>query len=158
MTRKIRKKILIIEKVGFGFDKNGVDLTQIRLCFQVYLRDSLESNEIIRDGYHILKPVVSHIICNSSRKSSLSITRSFNLDSYTVGGSSVVLFLKKLEKDQKSLHAKFYDDSGWSTVVKINENQIHYQVVLLEQHILKLKIKKLYLNFSSMKTLELALV
>jgi hypothetical protein len=106
-------------------------LTQLRLCFQVYLRDSLESNEIIRDQYHILKPVLSNIICNSSRKSTLQIMRTTNMCSPSNGGGNIVMFLKRLEKDQKILHVKFYDSSGWSSEVKINDNSIHYQSAIM---------------------------
>lgn len=130
---------IIIFKVGFSFDRNSIDLTQIRLCFQVYLRDSLESNEIIRDQYHILKPVVSQIICNSSRKSTLSIIKSFQMNSPVNGGSTVILFMKKLEKDQKNLKAKFYDDLGWEQLVDISEANIHYQVLLF--NFFKKKVK-----------------
>lgn len=120
--------------VGFEFIKDKsyqIDLTQLRLCFQVYLRDSLESNEIIRDQYHILKPVLSNIICNSSRKSTLQIMRTSNMWSPSNGGANVVMFLKRLEKDQKILHVKFYDQEGWSTEVKINDNSIHYQSAIM---------------------------
>lgn len=49
------------------------------------------------------------------------------------GGSNVVMFLKRLEKDQKTLHVKFYDQSGWSQEVKINDNSIHYQSAIMFQ-------------------------
>ena len=98
------------------------------MCFQVYLRDSLDSNEIIRDQYHILKPVVSNIISNSSRKSTLQILRTANMYSTANGGQTVIIFLKKLEKDQKTLSVKFFDDHGWNSVVDIKDNTIHYQV------------------------------
>ena len=120
---------LFLNLVGFSFDKNKIDLTQIRLCFQVYLRDSLESNEIIRDQYHILRPMVSSIISNSSRKSTLQILRTANMYSPVSGGQNVVIFLKKLEKDQKVLSVKFFDDDGWSSTVEIKDNTIHYQVI-----------------------------
>ena len=103
-------------------------MNQVRLCFQVYLRDTLESSEIIRDPYHILKPIVSNVISNSSRKTTLQILRTTNLTSASNGGGQMVIFLKRLEKEQRNLYAKFFDDSGWSTVVKIQEHHIHYQV------------------------------
>lgn len=97
----------------------------------MYLRDSLESNEIIRDQYHILKPVLSNIICNSSRKSTLQVMRASNMCSPSNGGANIVMFLKRLEKDQKVIHVKFFDSSGWSSEVKINDNSIHYQSAIM---------------------------
>jgi hypothetical protein len=35
--------------------------------------------------------------------------------------------LRRLEKDQKALSVKFFDESGWSSVVKVKDNTIHYQ-------------------------------
>jgi hypothetical protein len=114
--------------VGFNFDHSKIDLTALRLCFQVYLRDSLETNEIIRDGYHILRPIVSNIISNSSRKSSLQIIRANTLYSQASGGNLISLHLKKLETDQRPLIAKFFDDNGWNTQILIPETEIHYRV------------------------------
>lgn len=117
----------IFKKDGFDFDRNEIDLTQLRLCFQVYLRDSLESTEIIRDKYHILEPIVSNIICNSSRKATLLIERTSKLFATPDGDNEITIFLKRLEKDQKTLIAKFYDDSDWQQTLKITD--IHYQVI-----------------------------
>lgn len=47
------------------------------------------------------------------------------------GGNLVVIFLKKLEKDQKILHIKFYDETSWSRVVEIKDNTIHYQCAIM---------------------------
>ena len=103
-------------------------MTQIRLCFQVYLRDSLESNEIIRDKFHILSPIVSNIISNSSRKSTLQIVRTLNMYSQASGDQEVAIFFKKLDKDQKTLSVKFYDEHGWSSIVDLKDITTHYQV------------------------------
>ncbi len=60
------------------------------------------------------------------------------------GNGNVVMFLKKLEKDQKILRAKFFDQHGWSQEVKISDNLIHYQV----QYIIFLRLVLLrYYNF-----------
>ncbi len=124
--------------VGFNFDHSKIDLTQLRLCFQVYLRDNLETNEIIRDGYHILRPTVSNIISNSSRKSSLQIIRANTLYSQANGGNLISLHLKKLETDQRPLIAKFFDDHGWNTQVLIPETEIHYRVNIINCKIISL--------------------
>jgi hypothetical protein len=101
-------------------------LTQLRLCFQVYLRDSLDTNQLVKDKYHILQPIVSNVISNTPRQSLLVVAETFNLTSSAAGGVTVPVFLKKLANDHKPLNAKFYDDFGWSSEVKgIN---IHYQV------------------------------
>ena len=57
--------------------------------------------------------------------------RTTNMCSPSNGGANVVLFLKRLEKDQKTLHVKFYDSHGWSSEVKINDNSIHYQSAIM---------------------------
>ncbi|RNA25921.1 embryonic polarity dorsal-like isoform X1 [Brachionus plicatilis] len=128
--KELKEKNVDPFNVGFDFDRQSIDLTSVRLCFQIYLRDSFDTTEIIRDKYHILKPVVSQVISNSSRKITLSIISAFNLNSSCNGGSDVVIFIKKLEKDQKPLKAKFYDSSGWSSIVDIEDSKIHYQCAI----------------------------
>jgi hypothetical protein len=128
---------------GFTFERSTLDLNQLRLCFQVYLRDSLETNDIIRDHYHILAPLVSNVITNVPRlhmstslssgltlplSNNIQIIRAVNMYSPVNGGQTVCLFLKKLEKDQKIIFAKFFDQNGWCKDVKINESSIHNQV------------------------------
>jgi hypothetical protein len=44
------------------------------------------------------------------------------------GGQNVIIFLKKLEKDQKTLSVKFFDEYGWSSIVELKDHTIHYQV------------------------------
>lgn len=78
------------------------------------------------------------MINNSCRKISLSIISTFNLHSTCDGGSDVIIFIKKLEKDQKPLRAKFYD-SDWSQIVEIEDSKIHYQVSMI--NILKISIR-----------------
>ena len=83
---------------------------------------------ITRDIYHIIGPVVSNTIYNHSH--SLQIMRATNLTSPTTGGGTLVLFLKKLKKNQNDLHVKFYDVSnGWHSEFKIND--IHYQSAVM---------------------------
>lgn len=132
---------------GFSFDHSKIDLTQLRLCFQVYLRENLESNEIVRDPYHILRPIVSNIIANSSRKSTLQIVRAANMDSPSCGSTRpICIFFKKLEKDQRPLVAMFFDDTGWCFPIQIPENLIHNQCAVMfhappyyNKHITELK-------------------
>ena len=72
--------------------------------------------------------MVSNIISNSSRKSTLQILRTANMYSPASGGQNVIIFLKKLEKDQKALSVKFFDENGWSSIVELKDHTIHYQV------------------------------
>ncbi|RNA38604.1 embryonic polarity dorsal-like isoform X1 [Brachionus plicatilis] len=112
--------------VGFDFDRQSIDLTSVRLCFQTFLRDSLDKTEIIRDKYHILKPVVSQMISNSFSQNTLSIVSAINLKSLCNGGSDVGIHIKQLKKKQP-LKVKFYDNSGWSSIVDIEDSKIHYR-------------------------------
>ena len=43
----------------------------------------------------------------------------------------MTIFLKKLEKDQKKLSAKFFDQVGWSRTVEIHD--FHYQVTPIDE-------------------------
>ena len=117
--------------VGFDFNKSSIDMNQVRLCFQVYLRDSLESSEIVRDPYHILRPIVSNVICNSQRKTALQILHTSNFSSPCSGGGEVIVILKRFEDDQRKLFAVFYDDDEWFDIIAITEDQILNQVCFL---------------------------
>lgn len=57
--------------------------------------------------------------------------KTFNFHSTCDGGSEVVLLIKKLEKDQRPLKAKFFD-SNWSEIVDIEDSKIHYQVWMIK--------------------------
>lgn len=103
-------------QVGYELDYNNIDLGRLRLCFQVFF----SYNQII------VNPIVSNIISTSKQKISILIQKKANLKSLASGGGDVVLFVKKLEKDQKPIIARFFDDSGWSSSVEIKD--IHYRV------------------------------
>ena len=45
------------------------------------------------------------------------------------GGNQIALLVKKLEKDQKPITARFYDNQGWVKDVCIE--RVHYQCALL---------------------------
>ncbi|CAF0995046.1 unnamed protein product [Brachionus calyciflorus] len=45
---------------GYDFDPNSIDMFNFRLCFQVFIRG--KNNDIVRDKYHILYPVLSEPI------------------------------------------------------------------------------------------------
>ncbi|CAF0726456.1 unnamed protein product [Brachionus calyciflorus] len=45
---------------GFDFDLQSIDIYNFRLCFQVFIKD--KKNQILRDKYHILYPVLSEQI------------------------------------------------------------------------------------------------
>ncbi len=116
-------------KAGCDYDPNSIDLNCVRLCFQVFLGEALELRDLNSDtSLKPLMPIVSNVISNIHVKTRLQIVRAENMYSPVSGGKTVVIFLKKLEKDQRNLCAKFYDKNGWSKIVKISENLIHYRV------------------------------
>jgi hypothetical protein len=103
-------------QVGFDLDYKIIDVGQLRLCFELKLVD----NPIE------IKPIVSSVISTNKQKLSVIVQKTTNLKSVVSGGDDVVIFVKKLEKDQKPLMAKFFDDCGWARFVEIKE--IHYRV------------------------------
>lgn len=101
-------------KTGYDIDYTNVDLCRLRLCF-----------ELKSDSFSVA-PILSNIISTNRQKISILIQKKTNLKSVCSGGDDVVLFVKKLEKDQKPILAKFYDDFGWSCIIEIKD--IHYRV------------------------------
>ena len=73
--------------------------------------------------------VLSNVISTSKQKISIIILDKINLEFQVAGGRViyVILFVKKLVRDQKPIYAKFYDNDGWFKVVKVN--RIHYRVI-----------------------------
>ena len=62
---------------GFNYDINTLDLTVVRLCFQVFLKD--ENGEFTRVG----KPAVSHCIYDKSKYKQIKILP-YNVRSHTL--------------------------------------------------------------------------
>ena len=116
---KLKQMCIDPYQAGYDTDYANVDLGRLRLCFELLNAH----NEMIL----IAKPQISNVISTNKQKMSILIQRKTNLKSVASGGDDVVLFVKKLEKDQKPLMAKFFDEAGWISSVEIKD--IHYRVI-----------------------------
>lgn len=106
---------------GFDHDRDKIDLSKLRLCFQAYLH-SLENPNIIRDRYHILDPIVTNVISNSAcTPPSLVVQRTSHFYAPPDGDNEVTVVLKPLVKGQRPLYVKFFDDANWSKSFQLTE-------------------------------------
>lgn len=110
-----------IDQIGSDKEKE-VELGRLRLCFQIYFPDEGKYNL----NFSVCEPVVSNIITSSKQMDSIIIQNYTSLTCKANGGCDLAMFVKRLEKNQKPLFAKFYDNQGWEENVEIV--RIHYRV------------------------------
>ena len=110
---------------------------KLRLCFQIFEQNPL-TGQFELEMFNPFVPVLSNVISTSKQKISIIILDKINLECQVAGGRDVILFVKKLVRDQKPIYAKFYDNDGWFKVVKVN--RIHYRVIygLFIKHVSKI--------------------
>ena len=99
--------------MGYEFDATKVELSELRLCFQVIIRDRT-SKAIVAAS----EPTVTNVISNPSQ--SLIVTRVSALACDAKGGAEIMVFTKKFS--QKNIIAHFYED-GWSIKEKVTNHQ-----------------------------------
>jgi len=118
-------------QTGYEADYVNMDLGRVRLCIELLNA---------QDETMIAMPQKSNVISTNKQKMSILIQRKTNLKSVVSGGDDVVLFVKKLEKDQKPIIAKFFDETGWFAPVEIKD--IHYRVDIFLSKLRNLKQKR----------------
>lgn len=97
---------------------------KVRLCFQIICKNA---------KFSAINPIfMSNPISTSKQKLSILIEETSEMSGPMSGGNRIALFVKKLEKDQKPLMARFYDSSsGWMRDVPVE--RVHYQCALMIQ-------------------------
>lgn len=101
------------------------DVKNVRLCFQVFLREWLECHSKMG----ICNPVLSNVISHQIAHNELNIVQSFNLtDDFEIAS---IFFQKPNETMPSSINVKFNDNFGWVHHLK----NVHvYQKVTVTQN------------------------
>ena len=124
--------MLDINLDGFNADYSKIETGRIRLCLQIFYKNP-DTNELDYKYPDLKQPILSNIISTNKQKLSIIINDTFNMTGPSCGGNFAILFVKKLEKDQKPIFAKFFDNNGWSEDIEVQK--IHYRVYYFENEI-----------------------
>lgn len=100
-------------RIGYDFDATKVDLSELRLCFQVVIRDRTTKAIVA-----VSEPAVTHVISNPQQ--SLIVTRISALACDAKGGAEIMVFTKKFS--QRNIIAHFFEQ-GWSQKEKVTNHQ-----------------------------------
>eukprot|EP00092_Neocalanus_flemingeri_P002506 GFUD01002682.1.p1 GENE.GFUD01002682.1~~GFUD01002682.1.p1 ORF type:complete len:303 (+),score=89.17 GFUD01002682.1:196-1104(+) len=100
---------------GFEHGDKSVDLTAIKLCFQVFLENPQQPGKFTE----ILKPVCSKVICTLSENYLLKIKSISDIFTPVAGGKKMIILCEKINPDD--IAVRFYDgDLGnpWQAMVQ----------------------------------------
>lgn len=115
--------VFIFKVKNYSQKPESIDLGKIRLCFQIL------DHHPFANSFTPYPPVLSKPISTSKQKLSILIQYTSEMSGAMSGGNQIALLVKKLEKDQKPITARFYDNQGWREDVCIE--RVHYQCALL---------------------------
>ncbi|XP_042902218.1 embryonic polarity protein dorsal isoform X2 [Parasteatoda tepidariorum] len=130
--RDIEKSLKIREKhsidpFGTGFNHpNSIDLNVLRLCFQVFLKDS-------ENRYSIPIPsAVSDPIFDKKAMSDLTIMKLSHYSAPVTGGTEVILLCDRVAKED--IQIWFYEEQNsrivWESPAEFQPSDVHKQVAI----------------------------
>lgn len=120
------RKTIRVDPFGTGYvtDLDKLDLSAVRLCFQVFLPDSTKKFT------RVIEPIVSEPIIDKKLITSLTICRLSKRASTADGNDEVVLLCDKIKKDDIEVRFFEEDQDGeviWEAFGQFTPNDVHHQ-------------------------------
>ncbi|KAI9579887.1 hypothetical protein GQX74_000675, partial [Glossina fuscipes] len=103
-----------------GFSHHSIDLSAVRLCFQVYIPPT----------YYPLAPIVSEPIHDQKSKTDLVIRRLCTCAGSVKGNSEMILLCDKVSKTD--IKVRFYEqNTGWTAYGLFEQKDVHKQTAIV---------------------------
>jgi len=122
---KLREEIRVDPfKQGFAHSTSGqYNLNQVRLCFQVFLRQP--NNSLVP-----VDPVVSNVIYDAKAHKDLNICNYSDNCAPIEGGKKILLFCEKISRDDIEIRFSYTDKNDHQQTLKghFTPNDVHHQV------------------------------
>lgn len=125
---ELRKKINVdpFKTNVFDDDLTSYDLSTVRLCFEVYVR-----NDSTKQWFR-MKPVVSNPIADKKAAAELSIYKLSHCSASALGGMEMILLCEKVSRDD--VKVRFFEESNgtvaWEDFGFFLPSQVHRQVAI----------------------------
>ena len=107
-------------------DPTSINLSVIRLCFQVFLADASGKPRIP------LKAIVSDPIFDKKSMFDLSIKSLCSCSTSVAGGNRIILLCDKVNKDD--IQVRFYEENGpnliWEAYGNFTPSDVHFQTAI----------------------------
>ena len=118
---KLREEIRVDPfKQGFAHSTSGqYNLNQVRLCFQVFLRQP--NNSLVP-----VDPVVSNVIYDAKAHKDLNICNYSDNCAPIEGGKKILLFCEKISRDDIEIRFSYTDKSKYASLL---DNAPKYLVI-----------------------------